>query len=411
MDVRPERTGMTHDAGQGSLATSDDGAAGHEGPPRRRTQGAASTMQAVDDDSRWQAVRSRSAQQATFCYGVLTTGIYCLPGCPSPTPKREHVVFFDDAADAKAAGLRACRRCRPDDAGVPPWFEAACRALLGSDDAVALVARRLGTSRATLHRSCLRLLGVSPTDLRRSGQRRRLLEAIDGGASALDACMAAGFGSASAAYARSHEEFGRPPGALARRGRGERIEFAAGRSSLGPMVAARTEQGLCLLEFLDVAEDLDDAALLAAARARVGERFGAAEVIAADAAAERALAEAIAAVDADDPGAAAARIPLDLVGTAFQQRVWDALRSLGQGERITYGALAERIGKPKATRAVASAVARNTVAVLVPCHRVVPRAGGDGAYRWGAPRKERLLAREASGARSGNDEGPEGPSK
>lgn len=341
------------------------------------------------EDARWRAVCERDASARGFVYGVLTTGIYCLPGCPSRQPLRKNVAFFADGAAARAAGLRPCRRCRPDSAGLPAWFEASCRSLAEPGASVAAVASASGVSRSTFHRTFVAILGLTPSAFRRAASGARLRDALADAGSVVDAVFAAGYGSQSSAYTDSAAQLGLPPGALRKRGEQLSLWWARGESALGPMVAAATRQGLCLLEFLEAGETPE---------ASVRARFPHATLHVAEAEQAQLLAEAIAAVDAP---ARAAALPYDVQGTAFQQRVWTALRALESGERISYSALAERLGRPEATRAVAAAVGRNPVAVLVPCHRVVGKDGSLTGYRWGVARKEVLLAREAEEASEG----------
>ena len=336
------------------------------------------------EEQRWQAVRARKVDGALFFYGVLTTGIYCLPGCPSRLPKRKNVAFFDSVRGARAAGLRPCRRCHPDAHGVPAWFGEACRGLIGGDATVSEVAALAGVSRATLHRVTVGVLGVTPSALRLGARDQRLREALATHGSVLEACFAAGFGSASAAYAQSARAHGAPPGVL--RGHAAlELRVLTGDSNLGAMVAAKSEAGLCLLEFLEEGDD---------AHARVQARFPEARVEAAKGSDRDLLARAIAAVDTAGRSQA---LPIDVRGTAFQQQVWAALQTLSAGERVSYSELAARIGRPSAARAVARAVGENPIAVLVPCHRVVGKNGGLVGYRWGVERKARLLAREDGG--------------
>ena len=333
-------------------------------------------------EARWRAVRDRDGSARDFLYGVLTTGIYCLPGCPSRTPRRENVAFFGTIAEARAAGLRACRRCRPDEQGLPPWFEDACMALAAPGSRVTDVAARCGVSRATLHRAFREVLGLTPSAFRRAAGGARLRSTLEAGGSVLDACFAAGFGSASAAYASSARQLGLAPGEVRDRGARLVLRYATGTSALGTLVAAATPHGLCLLEFLEAGQAPEEA---------VRARFPRALVEAADDASAGLLAEAIAAVDAPERGRG---LPLDVQGTAFQQRVWEALTTVAAGERISYSGLAERLGRPEATRAVARAVGQNPLAVLVPCHRVIGKDGTLTGYRWGVERKRRLLERE-----------------
>ncbi len=334
-------------------------------------------------DARWRAVCERDASARGFVYGVLTTGVYCRPGCPSRRPLRENVAFFEDGAAARAAGLRPCRRCRPDANGLPEWFEAACRSLAAPGASIGAVAAAHGVSRSTFHRTFLAVLGLTPSAFRRAAAGERLRAALASNESVVQACFAAGYGSQSSAYADSAAQLGLAPGTVRRQGAQLVLRWVRGESALGPMVAAATERGLCLLEFLDADESPE---------ARVRARFPRAALQVAGADEARVLREAIAAVDAPEHAGA---LSWDVQGTAFQQRVWAALRDLERGERISYSALAERIGRPEATRAVAAAVGRNPVAVLVPCHRVVGKDGSLTGYRWGVARKARLLAREA----------------
>ena len=336
------------------------------------------------EERRWRAVLSRCADGAHFFYGVLTTGIYCLPGCPSRLPKRKNVVFFDSIRSARAAGLRTCKRCHPDARGIPAWFEQACRALIGGDAGVSDVAAKVGVSRATLHRVTVDVLGIAPSALRRGARDVRLREALSSHAKVLEACFDAGFGSASAAYAQSARAHGAPPGVLRKQAPLE-LRVLTGNSDLGPMVAAKSDAGLCLLEFLEEAEDV---------QARVRARFPAARIDVAKGSDRDLLTRAIAAVSMTEPSFA---LPMDIRGTAFQQQVWAALRTLARGKRVSYSDLAARIGRPSATRAVARAVAENPIAVLVPCHRVVGKNGDLTGYRWGLARKAYLLAREDGG--------------
>ena len=257
----------------------------------------------------------------------------------------------------------------------------ACRGLIGGDATVSEVAALVGVSRATLHRVTVGVLGVTPSALRLGARDQRLREALATHGSVLEACFAAGFGSASAAYAQSARAHGAPPGVL--RGHAAlELRVLTGDSNLGAMVAAKSEAGLCLLEFLEEGDD---------AHARVQARFPEARVEAAKGSDRDLLARAIAAVDTAGRSQA---LPIDVRGTAFQQQVWAALQTLRAGERVSYSELAARIGRPSAARAVARAVGENPIAVRAPGHRVVDKNGGLVGYRWGMARKARLLARE-----------------
>lgn len=273
-----------------------------------------------------------------------------------------------------------------DVAGPPAWLESACRAFEADPTpTVAAVARACGIDRTTLHRAFVDCLGLAPGAYRSALRARRLRRALAAAGTVTEALYEAGFSGPSRAYAAAHGDLGLAPGRIHDGGRGLTLQYLTGRCSLGPVLVASSQHGLCLVEFLD-----DERA----ARERIAERFPLATAVAADARAGAVLSAVVAGID--DPARAPA-LPLDIRGTAFQRRVWQALRALRFGERISYGELAARIGRPGAARAVAGACAANRLAVLVPCHRVVGADGRMGGYRWGSERKEALLAREAAG--------------
>lgn len=336
------------------------------------------------DDARWQAVRDRERDDR-FVFAVRTTSIYCRPGCPSRTPARRNVFAFRDAAAAADAGFRACKRCAPDDVSSDAdrlrLIERACE-LLGAADAPALddVARSVGLSRFHFQRVFRGVTGVTPGEYLRARRAQRFRTGLAAGTSVTAAIQAAGYGSSSRPY--DGAALGMTPTRYRAGGRGEHVTYALADCSLGRVLVATTERGVCAIELGD-----DDAAVLAALARHVpnAER-------ARDDAALRATVDAVVAL-VDDP-AAPFGLPLDVRGTAFQRRVWKALRAVRPGAPVTYGAIARAVGSPHAAQAVGAACAANRLAVAIPCHRAVRADGGPAGYRWGLERKRALLARE-----------------
>lgn len=333
--------------------------------------------------SRWQSVLDRDDRaDGAFLYAVSTTGIYCRPSCPSRRPRREHVSFFDDAEAAERAGFRPCKRCHPHrPAGPrPAALQRACE-LLAEDDSpdIATIARAVGWSAAHLQRTFKAALGVTPHQYRRRQRAERARSALAGGTSVTDAAYEAGYGSSSRFYDGAAVELGMPPAKARAGGDGERIAFAIAPSSLGRVLVAWTPRGVCL-----VALDDDERGLLE----RLRTTYPRASLLEADAA------DWVASVVEAVEGHPTAGVPLDVRGTAFQERVWQLLRAIPRGQTRSYSEVASALGAPTACRAVAQACAANPVAVLVPCHRVVRADGSLGGYAWGAERKARLLAGE-----------------
>lgn len=342
------------------------------------------SLEALDPERCWQALCAREAR-SDFLYAVLTTGIFCRPGCPSRRPRREHVLFLADPAAALAAGFRPCLRCAPHGGEAPAWFAEACR-LLEAEPGLDLhaVARRCGVGRSTLHRSFLRHLGLAPGAWRRAAAARRLGVALGEESTVTGAIERAGYRQPSTAYGAGRARLGAGPRALRDGGGGLVLTWSRAASSLGAVVVAWTDEGLCLLEFLEDGEE---------PAGRIRARWPAARLVPAGPGDAAWIAAVLAALE--EPRAAA-ELPLAVRGTAFQERVWAALRALRPGERVSYGELARRTGDPRAVRAVARACGENPVAVLVPCHRVVGSDGALRGYRWGLERKRALLEREAA---------------
>jgi len=340
---------------------------------------------------RWAAVVRRDARaDGHFYYSVRTTGVYCRPGCAARQPRRNNVAFYDSRAAAEAAGFRPCKRCRPDAS--PPAARrtaivaAACRSIEAADDVPALetLARDAGMSRFHFHRLFKSVTGVTPRAYADACRAKRLRAKLPRAGSVTEAFYDAGFNSSGRFYAAADGLLGMRPRAFRAGGVGTEIRFAVGQCSLGAILVAATAKGVCATALGDDAErlvrDLQD-------------RFPRAQLIGGDKEFERLVAQVVGLVERPST---AATLPFDLRGTAFQQRVWQALRAIPSGATATYSEIAKRIGRPRAIRAVAQACAANPAAVAVPCHRVVRRDGGLGGYRWGIERKRALLAREAA---------------
>ncbi|HET6603315.1 MAG TPA: bifunctional DNA-binding transcriptional regulator/O6-methylguanine-DNA methyltransferase Ada [Xanthomonadaceae bacterium] len=344
----------------------------------------------MDEQAMWQAVCGRDARaDAAFRYGVITTGVYCRPSCPSRRPRREHVRFFADAAAARAAGFRACRRCRPDntDANDPvARMQALCRHIEAHAEQnlrLEELARVAGLSPSRLQRVFKAAIGVSPRQYLESVRLGRFKGALREGARVTTAIHEAGFGSASRLYERVDTRLGMTPQQYRARGKGVTISFAVAPTPLGPAMLGATDRGLCYLQFGD-----DQDQLLAQLRAEYPQ----ATIERSPAEADAPFADWVAALAAHLAGTAPRpELPLDIRGTAFQMRVWSFLQSIPSGQVRAYAEVAEAIGAPRAARAVAGACAANRIAVLIPCHRVVRGDGGLGGYRWGLARKRTLI--------------------
>ena len=341
------------------------------------------------DEQRWAAVcrRDRLAN-GEFVYAVSSTGVYCRPSCASRRPRRENVNFFDTPADAERAGYRACRRCRPAQPdAADPWIEKirrACVYLANVDGhpSLAMLARRVGGSPYHLQRNFKRLVGVTPREYAEATRVRRAKRALRHGADVTGAMFDAGFASSSRFYERAAPRFGMTPSTYRRGGEGMHIVFTVTDSPVGRLLVAATSKGVCA-----VAMGSGDAELL-----RGLAREYPSATIAPD---HGELREWTRRILAHLSGTAPRLdLPLDIRATAFESQVWQALAAIPYGETRSYGDVAKTIGRPRAVRAVASACARNPVALAIPCHRVIPAAGGTGGYRWGPRRKEKLLAAE-----------------
>lgn len=335
-------------------------------------------------DEAWAAVMARDrAFDGRFVTGVLSTGIYCRPSCPARHPARERVRFFADGAAARAAGLRPCKRCRPDETARDEEAVAAALERIGACEqppALAELAAAAGYSPSHFQRVFTRLVGLSPAACARALRQERAAEALCGAARVADAIYAAGYSAPSRFYAEAGRILGMAPSAWRNGGRGVTIRWAVAPTSLGPLLVAATDKGVCRVAFGEGGVELA-ARFPEAERIEGGEGLG--EV----------LAEVIAAVE--QPGQAS-RVALDVRGTAFQQAVWQALRRIPPGETRSYAEIAAAAGRPSAVRAAGSANGANPVAVLIPCHRVVRGDGSLGGYAWGEAIKRELLRRESA---------------
>jgi AraC family transcriptional regulator of adaptative response/methylated-DNA-[protein]-cysteine methyltransferase len=340
-------------------------------------------------DPRWAAVRTRDATaDGRFFYSVRSTGVYCRPSCGARTPRPENVGFHASAADAETAGFRPCRRCRPD---LPPLAErqaalvaALCRQIDAADTvpSLAALAASAGLSRFHLLRVFKAHTGLTPRAWAAARRAERLRARLADGASVTAAIVDAGYGSTSRVYEKSVQPLGMTPRRYRAGGADTDIRFAIAQCALGALLVAESGRGVCEIALGDDPDTL--------ARA-LQDRFPQARLTGDDPAFARRVAEVAGFVEAPGIGLA---LPLDIRGTAFQQRVWAALRAIPPGVTVSYSALAQRIGAPAAVRAVASACAANTLAVAVPCHRVVRTDGSLSGYRWGVARKRALLDRE-----------------
>lgn len=354
------------------------------------------TTDTAQDDARFEALARREpAADGGFFYGVRSTGIYCRPTCGARRPRRENVVFFESWEMAQRKGFRPCQRCRPDgptlEARQAEEVIAACRALEAEEAPdLATLAGEAGMSPHHFHRVFKRLTGMTPKAYSLAKRAERVRRALPGGESVTEALYAAGYPSGGRFYAESAARLGMAPKRFRQGGPGETIRFAVGECPLGSVLVASTVRGLCAV-FLGNDPD--------ALVRELQDRFPRAALIGGDADYEQLVARVISLVEA--PGTAAPELPLDIRGTAFQQRVWEALRGIPPGTTVSYTELAQRIGSPSAVRAVAGACAANAHAVLIPCHRVVRQNGDLSGYRWGVERKAALLAREQELIRNG----------
>ena len=343
----------------------------------------------ASDDARWAAVVQRDrAADGQFFYSVRTTGVYCRPSCASRRARRENVAFHATRSAAEKAGFRPCRRCKPDQPALAEQYAdriaRACRLIERSETAPSLaeLARAAALSPYHFHRIFKAVTGVTPKAYTSAHRSRRTRDTLRGRTSVTQAIYDSGFNSNAPFYAQSTEVLGMKPREFRAGGANTLIRFAVGQCSLGAVLVAATDKGVCSILLGDDPEvlvrDLQD-------------RFAQAQLIGGDAAFEQLVARVIGLVEQPSQGL---DLPLDIRGTAFQQRVWQALRKVPSGATVSYAEIARRIGSPSSVRAVAQACGANPIAVAIPCHRVVRTDGDLSGYRWGIDRKRALLDRE-----------------
>ena len=342
------------------------------------------------DDQRWDAVVRRDPNaDGRFFYSVKTTGVYCRPSCAARRARRENVRFHPSCEAAEQAGFRPCERCHPNTVALREQYAAtiatACRTIKAADDMPGLgtLARSAGMSRFHFHRVFKKLMGVTPKAYASAHRAERLRTALGRRSTVTTAIYEAGYNSSSRFYEKSSEMLGMRPATFRNGGRGATIRFAVGECSLGSILVASSDKGVCAILLGDdpaqLTRDLQD-------------RFPRASLIGGDRNFERLVSRVVGFVEQPRDGL---NLPLDVQGTAFQQKVWQALRKIPAGKTATYSEIAERIGMPKAVRAVAGACAANPIAIAIPCHRVLRTDGNLSGYRWGVERKRALLKKEA----------------
>jgi AraC family transcriptional regulator of adaptative response/methylated-DNA-[protein]-cysteine methyltransferase len=351
------------------------------------------TMVAAELDPRWLHVVARdSSADGTFWYSVATTGIYCRPSCPSRTANPKNVQFHGTIEAAEAAGFRPCKRCKPNqpssDVQNSRTIARTCRLIEQAEEipSLAALARAAGLSPGYFHRVFKTVTGVTPKDYAVAHRADKVRVELGRSSTVTEAIYDAGFNSNGRFYEKSGEMLGMTPTDYRAGGANTVIHFAVGECSLGSILVAKSEKGVCAMQFGEDPEilvhDLQD-------------RFPRAQLIGGDAKFEQLVAQVVGFIEAPGIGL---DLPLDVRGTAFQQRVWAALREIPAGITVSYSDIARRIGAPGAVRAVAGACAANTLAVAIPCHRVVKSDGALSGYRWGIDRKRALIDREVKAA-------------
>ncbi|MDD1136880.1 bifunctional DNA-binding transcriptional regulator/O6-methylguanine-DNA methyltransferase Ada [Pseudomonas sp. TNT2022 ID233] len=348
-----------------------------------------STSLNTEDDPRWAAVVARDPRaDGQFVYAVKTTGIYCRPSSLARLPKPQNVEFFDTAEDAEAAGYRPSKRASKDQTEVAAQHAAtvaaACRQIEASDSLPALndLAETAGLSAFHFHRVFKAATGLTPKGYAAAHRSRRVRQRLADGGSVTEALYDAGFNSNSRFYEAADQVLGMKPGDFRAAGQNNDIRFAVGQCSLGAILVAQSERGICAILLGDDPHQLV---------CDLQDQFRRANLIGADAEFEQLIARVVGFIEAPAIGL---DLPLDVRGTAFQERVWQALREIPVGSTASYADIALRIGSPKAVRAVAQACGANSLAVAIPCHRVVRSDGNLSGYRWGVERKRELLLRE-----------------
>jgi AraC family transcriptional regulator, regulatory protein of adaptative response / methylated-DNA-[protein]-cysteine methyltransferase len=351
---------------------------------------AARESEANAENAYWDAVKARDRTfDGIFYYSVATTGIYCRPSCAARLANRENVAFHASPEEAERRGFRACKRCRPKEPSLHDGYAAkvseACRLITEAESppTLAELARQAGLSPYHFHRVFSAIAGVTPKAYMVAHRQQRVRENMTKARSVTEAIHESGFNSSGRFYADAASVLGMTPTAYRAGGKNADMRFAVGECSLGAILVAASDKGVAAILFGEDPEalvhDLED-------------RFPNANLVGGDPAFEDVMAKVVGLVEAPE---ARFDLPLDLRGTAFQHRVWQALRNIPAGSTATYAEIAEMIGMPSAVRAVAAACAANKIAVAIPCHRVIRKDGSLSGYRWGVDRKRKLIAREA----------------
>jgi AraC family transcriptional regulator, regulatory protein of adaptative response / methylated-DNA-[protein]-cysteine methyltransferase len=347
--------------------------------------------EATVSDPRWESVLAKDKNSdGRFFFSVKTTGVYCRPSCGARTPRPENVRFYKTTEEAEAAGFRPCKRCRPAGLSLTARNSAkiakACRLIERAGQSVALesLAKSVAMSPYHFHRTFKAVTGLTPADYAKAHRSKRMRKTLTGGNSVTEAIYDAGYGSSSRFYEAADDVLGMTASSFKKGGAGAEIHFAIGDCSLGAILVARSERGVCAVLIGDdpdrLVRDLQD-------------QFPQAELKGDEKEFEETVAKVVGLVERPSAGL---DLPLDIRGTAFQRQVWKALQQIPVGSTATYAEIAEKINMPKAVRAVAQACASNALAVAIPCHRVIRSDGGLSGYRWGVERKRALLDREAA---------------
>jgi len=345
----------------------------------------------TEDDPRWLAVKLRDASaDGQFYYSVRTTGVYCKPSCAARTARPENVEFHANCIAAEQAGFRPCKRCKPDQIPLVEQHTAtianSCRLIESSENMPTLetLAQQAGLSTYYFHRLFKSITGLTPKSYAMAQRNKRIRDNLSSTTSITEAIFDAGYNANSRFYEKSNQVLGMTPSSYRAGGERASIHFAIGECSLGAILVASSELGVCAILIGDKPETLLQ---------DLQDRFPRSNIIGGDIQFEQMISKVIGFIEAPRIGL---NLPLDIRGTAFQQRVWNAIREIPAGTTVSYTDIANKIGAPKATRAVASACAANALAVAIPCHRVVRIDGGISGYRWGIDLKKSLLARESS---------------
>jgi AraC family transcriptional regulator of adaptative response/methylated-DNA-[protein]-cysteine methyltransferase len=349
-----------------------------------------SNLRSTVDDPRWSRIVARDkTADGHLWYSVSTTGVYCRPSCPSRVANPKNVQLHDSLESAKATGFRPCKRCKPDGVSIEAenavLVARACRLIEESEDELSLeaLADAIGRSPSYFHRKFKAITGLTPKAYATGHRAKKIRQGLASGNTVTETIYDAGFNSSGRFYEKSTDMLGMTPSRYRAGGTDEEIRFAVGQTSLGAILVASSSKGVAAILLGDdpdeLVRDLQD-------------RFPKAHLIGADRDYEDLISRVVGLVETPGTGL---NLPLDVRGTAFQQRVWQALQEVPIGETVSYAEIARRIGSPRAVRAVASACAANNLAVAIPCHRVVRMDGSLSGYAWGVERKREIIRREA----------------